>query len=535
MVWTDRRRLLIAAIALLGALAGFAGGVWLGHAILLRNASYRLTEYANDLSHYAYRYAAEVNSIWTAYDASGPDFCSKRQISDMRSSVFRSLQVKDIGRSRDGGIYCSALSGRLVKPTPLPKDFMLLANDGRFYQDLSLTEPSIHGPVLEKNAVDILVSPSAFDYWSRPRLQFAVLIVNPATGRVQRIAGENLSASATCSLSTLETNSKSSLFRSVYESPIKTCVVTSESLADVWDSERLLLTGYEVMGALVGLSLALTASIFFFRRSGLVQQLRRAIRRGSLHVVYQPLIELPSRKIVGVEALARWNEPGRGPVAPDLFVRIAEEYGFLGELTELVLKRATGDLADLMRQLPHFTLSINLAVSDLIDDRFYANLEEQIRTTGIRPGQLAFELTERSTADLAVVRHAIERLHRLGHKIHIDDFGTGFSNLAYLHELAADVIKIDRVFMRACGTEAVTASILPQMLSMAESLAIEVVVEGVETESQLRYLESTAKPMLVQGFYFGHATTAADIAHKLWVAGSELPVKYFAQSFPVRS
>lgn len=504
----DRMRIGTAAAALLGAVMGAAGGVWLGRTMLLHAASTRLTEYAGELSRYALRYAAEVDSVWTEYGSSGAQFCSAREIAAMQATTFQSLQVKNIGRTRNGAVKCSAMGGQLAQPKPLPSEYMLLANQAKFYTDVSLDGPSIRGPVLERNGVAVLVSPEAFEYWARPRLHYTVLIVNPATGRVQRLAGEESGATPACSLTESETKSPATLYRARYDDRIKTCVVTSETIADIWTGERPMLTGYEAMGGLVGLSLGLACGIVSLRRSGLVQQLRRAIRKGALHVVYQPLIDLQSHRIVGVEALARWTEPGRGPVSPDLFVRIAEEYGFVGELTKLVLRRATEELASLMRRIPNFTLSINVAMSDLTGDVFYAQLDEQMRSIGIRPSQLAFELTERSTADLAVVRAAIERLHRLGHTIHIDDFGTGFSNLAYLHELAADVIKIDRVFVRACGTEAVTASILPQMLAMAEILGIAVVIEGVETEFQLRYLESTGKPMLVQGFYFGRGVPA---------------------------
>ena len=105
-------------------------------------------------------------------------------------------------------------------------------------------------------------------------------------------------------------------------------------------------------------------------------------------------------------------------------------------------------------------------------------------------------------------RSQFSRLHELGYQIHIDDFGTGFSSLSYLHELSVDAIKTDRTFTRTSGTDAVTASILPQILSMAESVGVGVIVEGVETESQLNFLESTGKPMCAQGWYFGRPVAA---------------------------
>jgi sensor c-di-GMP phosphodiesterase-like protein len=104
---------------------------------------------------------------------------------------------------------------------------------------------------------------------------------------------------------------------------------------------------------------------------------------------------------------------------------------------------------------------------------------------------------------------SVRRLHDCGYKVHIDDFGTRFSSLFYLHELEVDAIKIDRAFTRTLGTDAVTASILPQILSMAESLALEVIVEGVETECQAGYLESTGKALRAQGWFFARPLAAS--------------------------
>jgi sensor c-di-GMP phosphodiesterase-like protein len=156
-------------------------------------------------------------------------------------------------------------------------------------------------------------------------------------------------------------------------------------------------------------------------------------------------------------------------------------------------------------------LSINIAAADLEGPNLFQQLETHVRQAGIEPRQIVLELTERSTGDIAGLRAAIQRLHEHGYKIHIDDFGTGYSSLSYLHELDVDAIKIDRAFTRTSGTDAVTASILPQILSMAESWKVEVIVEGVETEAQLEFLEAAGKPMRAQGWYFSRPVPAIDL------------------------
>ena len=163
-------------------------------------------------------------------------------------------------------------------------------------------------------------------------------------------------------------------------------------------------------------------------------------------------------------------------------MRIAEENGFVGELTSFVVRRATRELGEMLRTHREFTLSINIAASDLNGNDLFTLLDKNVRQAGIHPRQIILELTERTTADLGLVGDSIQRLRNFDYQVHIDDFGTGFSSLSYLDRLAVNAIKIDRSFTRTIGTDAVTAPVLPQVLALAESLNIEVIVEGVETK-----------------------------------------------------
>ena len=211
---------------------------------------------------------------------------------------------------------------------------------------------------------------------------------------------------------------------------------------------------------------------------------------------------------MGAEALLRWTDQTGASISPDVFVRMAEEKGFIDELTAFVVRRALGEMGDLLRRHSQFTLSINIAASDMNGHRLLGLLQKEVQQAKISPGQIALELTERSTADLAVARASIRRLRDAGYKVHIDDFGTGFSSLSYIDQLAVNAIKIDRSFTRAVGTDAVTAPILPQMIAMAESLGLEVIVEGVETEAQKKFLSANKKPLRLQGWAFSKALSA---------------------------
>jgi sensor c-di-GMP phosphodiesterase-like protein len=506
----ERRTLWILLIALLGTLLGAAGGVWLGRVLVMRSALARLSEFAADLDQNGLRNSNEIDRIWQTFSEEGPAFCSSREINAMQAVVFRSLQIKDIGRVRDGYVVCSAVEGQANQIRHLPAESILLPNGVRLYQRGTFDDPALKGIVLEFNHVAILISPREYEYWVRPYQHFSVQLVN-SNGQMALIGGVQPPIQPSCSVEAQRFVSGGVLYAIHFNRDNHACLSVWEPASYVWNTSRVVWSGYGGLGALFGFSLCLLLGNILMNRAGLVQQLRRAIRHRSLYLVYQPIIELPSRRIVGAEALVRWQQSGGGLVSPELFVRIAEQYDFIGELTELVVDRAIDEMGSLLRELPEFSLSINVAASDLISDALYRQLGKRVKGAGFAPTQLAIELTERTTANLALTRRAIGLLHTMGHPVHIDDFGTGFSSLSYLNELSADVIKIDRVFVRTCGTDAVTASIMPQILSMASTLGLGVIVEGVETEKQAHYLESIAKPPLAQGFLFGHALSADEL------------------------
>jgi sensor c-di-GMP phosphodiesterase-like protein len=155
-------------------------------------------------------------------------------------------------------------------------------------------------------------------------------------------------------------------------------------------------------------------------------------------------------------------------------------------------------------------VNLNIAAADLGDPQFLPMMERAFERTGVGAQSLGIEITESYTARLQVAKDAILHLRQMGHIVNIDDFGTGYSSLAYLHDLSVDGIKIDRAFTKAIGTEAVTVSIIPQILAMAAALKLQVTVEGIETEEQADYFAASEMPLLAQGWYFGRPLPAAE-------------------------
>jgi sensor c-di-GMP phosphodiesterase-like protein len=262
------------------------------------------------------------------------------------------------------------------------------------------------------------------------------------------------------------------------------------------------------LGGLIGALFGFVCSHIYGRSSRMEQQLRRAIRKDKLRMVYQPILELASKRIVGAEALVRWTDEDGIAVGPDIFVRAAEKNGFVGEITALVVRHVLRDFGATLREHPDFQLSINVAAADLTDPRFLPMLEGAVKRAGVAPSSLAIEITESSTAQHKVAIESILRLRRNGHSVHIDDFGTGYSSLSYLRDLSVNAIKIDKSFTQAIGTEAVTVSILPQILAMAKALNLEVIVEGIETSLQAEYFATYEQPILAQGWFYGRPVPA---------------------------
>lgn len=231
--------------------------------------------------------------------------------------------------------------------------------------------------------------------------------------------------------------------------------------------------------------------------------LRHAIEAGKLTVHYQPIVRLSDRRLVGVEALARWESPVLGQVSPEQFVPLAEEAGLIGTMTRQLLARAVHDTMALRQRFgAQFRLAFNFSATQLDQAHFEDQLLRLLDEAGMEYSGLEMELTERTMMrQTSETRERLRRLRSLGVRLSIDDFGTGFSSLAYLHELDAQTLKIDRRFIAQLGRDPAGERITESIIALAHALGIPVVAEGVETPEQLDRLEAL-RCDFAQGYLF---------------------------------
>lgn len=244
------------------------------------------------------------------------------------------------------------------------------------------------------------------------------------------------------------------------------------------------------------------------RRLSLAGELRRAIAQDELNVHYQPIIELASGRCVGAEALVRWRHPRGDWIAPDVIIAKAERHGLVGRITELVMRRVVAELGPALRQHPAMHVSINLAAQDMRDNGPLRLLDALLEEHGVAHCQLWLEVTERGFVDVASASVALAPSRRQGCLVAVDDFGTGFSSLAYLQSLPLDVLKVDKAFVDAIDDGGGTA-VIDHIIGMARSLGLRIVAEGIERSVQVAYLRAH-QVQYGQGWLFARAMPAAD-------------------------
>jgi diguanylate cyclase (GGDEF)-like protein/PAS domain S-box-containing protein len=251
-------------------------------------------------------------------------------------------------------------------------------------------------------------------------------------------------------------------------------------------------------------------------RLTLESSLRLALKKKELFLVYQPQMNIATGRITGLEALLRWQHPELGLVPPDRFIRIAENSGLIVPIGEWVLRTACSQARKWQDEgIPAVSVAVNVSAIQFRQEAFCGLVRKVLQETGLPPQYLELELTESLLlANAQLMLSVVKELRDMGVTLAIDDFGTGYSNFSYLRRYRISKLKIDRSFIRDVAVKPDDAAIATAIISMAKSLNLKVIAEGVEDEVQMSFLRAHQCDE-IQGYYFSKPLTVDKVADKL--------------------
>lgn len=501
----SRQRAFLALISLVvGALMGALGGFLVGRVVLLNLGQKQLTSAILQMTRQVDAELAESQAVLAALRSSTQPACSEAELASMRALLFDSAHLKDVGRLENHHLLCSAVLGKLAAPRSLPASDVELSGGLNIYRNPPLyREDGSTVLALAMEQSYIVLHPAEIPAGMALPMHIANY-TSDLRGQALLVRGEEAPVTASSLLRDGEQQTEGWIISTRCSTRGPDCLTGFVSDNDVLATGHLHLLAFVCFGVLSGALGGLLVSLFYRRSQAMDQQLRRALTNETLSVVYQPIVDLSSNRIVGAEALVRWRDEQGFDISPAVFVKVAEERGFLRQLTSFVVRRGLHDLHSTLGKSNSFRLHINVTTTDLAAPDFVPMLETMLMEAEVPPRSIALEISESGTAPPQIVADVIGQLRRCGHRIYIDDFGTGYSSLAALQDLQVDAVKVDSAFTRAIGTEAVTVNILPQIVQMARSLGLEVVIEGIETRAQAEYVRQIDAGLMAQGWFCGY-------------------------------
>ncbi|WP_229757935.1 GGDEF and EAL domain-containing protein [Paenibacillus marchantiophytorum] len=254
--------------------------------------------------------------------------------------------------------------------------------------------------------------------------------------------------------------------------------------------------------------------------------LRRALEKKEFMVYYQPQVDLMKKKVIGVEALLRWNSPEYGIVSPENFIPILEENGLISQVGEWVLSEVCNQSKRWVEKgFPRIRMAVNLSSQQFLKDNLVEIINNTLIEFGMDPNYLELEITETMTMDVERAINVLGQLNALGVRISIDDFGTGYSSLNYLKKFSIHTLKIDKSFVRDIMLDKNDSNIVSTIISMAHNLNLDVVAEGVETKDQLDFLQMR-KCDVVQGYYFSKPLSADDFEKSFYKINEGIEINF---------
>jgi sensor c-di-GMP phosphodiesterase-like protein len=457
--------------------------------------------------------AAETSlaELVTTVDADCPEASLER----LRKVVYTSLYFREAGLLIDGRMVCSNLRRYAppvwvpnLDPPPWPADGIQIDAPALTLEDeVSIRVLRSGGPRQAAGlAISLLLNPRELLEPVR-----AAIDANSIALRIERLDGRVLARAGSAAV----IEDADSLVRS-HESrryPLRIVVSGSrdELIGAWWENTAL----FVALGLAISLPLFLLLVRLDRRERSMDAALVDALENDELRVHYQPIHASDGLRVVGAEALLRWQHPQKGLIMPGVFVPLAELSGQIIPMTAWLMRQVRCDLEPLLEAYPGFYVALNLSPRHFSDPEL-PTLVHDVFGDRFADGRLVFEITERELLSSSdnVASQVIDMLRAQGARIALDDFGTGYSSLRYLAQFHFDLLKIDKAFVDAIGTESVTAGLVEDMVTMARRLGLATVAEGVETDFQIERLRAAGVDYL-QGWRLAAALPLAELRRYL--------------------
>lgn len=426
-----------------------------------------------------------------------------------------SLVVKSTLYLQDGKVLCSS-SGALMQQLVLGPYSVRTAEGVNVYTKLQIPGLADRRYVLvEKEGYALLLYPDGLIApFARPDLSLGLFNVKDShyTARNGALEQEWIEAGSKADGKGHFIDPKSGymVVRRVL-SPGVTGVIVATPLSSIDARVAQFAQWFIPIGVIAGLAVLGMALILIRRQVSARAELLRALNKGHLFLLYQPVFDLQDNTCIGAEALLRWQHEDGTVVPPDRFIPFAEDAGLIQLVTRRVLELVVKDLTGFLRRYPGFNLGVNLSPRDLQSMQTPALLEAMQRSIGLGNGQFVVEATERGLLEEHSAVEVVNAIRALGIAIAIDDFGTGYSSLAYLTTYPFDILKVDKSFTSTACTEAVTSQVAIHIIELARSLGMRTLVEGIETTEQADFFRSKGV-IYGQGYFFGKPMSASALA-----------------------
>jgi len=481
-----RKRTFVAfsAAAFIGAVLLFGLITWLLWRESIETEEERVAGLARDLGQHTEQVIVDVRNMLEAFNNLQVDRCSEAHLSVMHKAAIAKPYIRAIGYWRAAQRLCGVGFIQAVELKPSRADRIYDSGVIAWWPSSQTAVGGVPLFLMRYGDHDIAIDPRML---LEPKLvqdRQAGIWVEGLPMAIT--AGDNdiPSLDSVPIGLTVDTNNNRLVSRFSLGTIFPIDIVAVETIDRFWNRYAPTLvaaTGLGLVLAIIWIYIVLRYSRY---RLSLSTELREAVGSGRVQAYYQPLIELSSGRCVGAEALARWIREDGEIVSPNIFIPLAEQSGLVPDITLAIVAATLHDLGKLLNEYPHLCININLAPEDLTSEAFSAALSHSLAAAGVAPTSIKLEITERTMIDTHASRDVIRNFRLRGHQIAVDDFGTGYSSLAYLQTLELDTLKIDKCFVDAIGTEAVTNRVIGHVIEMARSLQLDIVAEGIESKHQ---------------------------------------------------